>query len=318
MLFICLLAVPLLATFASAHDGINDGHPNEITLPPGLLKIQEYRDQLAASLTFLAAFLAGIISFTSPCGFVLLPTFFTFLFKERKRAVLMTAIFALGMMLGFVTLGIGAAFAGSFINQYRQPFAIVSGIVFILFGLMALFGKGFSLGKAKMHGKTPWGLLLFGFAFAFGWSPCIGPVLGGILLLAATTGSVLKGAIMLALFALGVALPMLIVASLSDKFDFARWSSKTWKLFGKEVSPFNVLSGAILIFIGIIMITWKGTAFFELTVTKFVPWSMDLFYNLNDSFIQGAFTSSWAQLLGLAFGLAVFGWIVWKLRPAKV
>ena len=324
-----ILVFLLLATVVFAHDGVSHMTPqdefdhatatNSSTLPLGVLKIIEYRNQLAASITFLAALLAGIISFTSPCGFVLLPTFFTILFKERKKAVMMTSLFTLGMMIGFILLGIAAAFAGTFINQYRGPFAIFSGLIFILFGFLLLFNKGFGTFHPKLLTKKPWGLVLFGFAFAFGWSPCIGPVLGGILLLAATTGSVLQGAIMLAFFALGVGIPLIIIAALSDKFDWARWTGKTLKIGKYEIHTFNLISAAILITIGAIMVWWRGTSFIELTVTRFIPWSMTAFYAMNDSLTNTPFfTSTAAQVLGVILGLALLGGFIWILRKRDV
>ncbi len=306
---------------ALAHDGVDDGHilgtEANASLPIGVLKIIEYKSQLAASITFLAAFLAGIVSFTSPCGFVLLPTFFTFLF--RKRAALMTSLFTLGMMIGFMTLGIAAALAGEFINQYRAPFAVIAGAIFVIFGLLVLFNKGFGFKAPTLEGKTPWHVLFFGAAFAIGWSPCIGPVLGGILLLAATTGSVIKGAVMLGFFALGVGLPLFILALLSDKYDIGRWfrgKEIKFSLFGKHIvtHTYNLISAIILISIGTIMLIWKGTGFIELTVTRFVPWSMTFFYAANDALQQNAFfTSGAAEIIGVLLGVVALVWILRKV-----
>ncbi|MBI4150891.1 hypothetical protein HY492_02085, partial [Candidatus Woesearchaeota archaeon] len=144
--------------------------------------------------------------------------------------------------------------------------------------------------------------------------------LGGILLLAATTGSVLKGAIMLGFFALGVGLPLFVLALLSEKYDVGKWfrgKPLQFTLFGRHIvtHTYNLISAAILIFIGIIMLIWKGTAFFELTVTRFVPWSMGLFYGANDALQQHAFfTSGSAEILGIILGVAVLAWISWKIR----
>lgn len=313
MILAVVLALPVLA-----HNGIDDGHitGNEAnaSLPLGVIKILEYREQLAASITFLAAFLAGIVSFTSPCGFVLLPTFFTILFKERKQALLMTALFTLGLMAGFVLLGIGAAFAGAYINEYRGPFAIFSGIVFLLFGFLLLFNKGFGTFHPKLGAQTPWGLLLFGFAFAFGWSPCIGPILGGILILAATTGSALKGAILLALFALGVGLPLLLVAVLSDKYDWARWTGKNLKIGPYQLHTFNLISAILLLTIGTVMILYRGTGFIELTISRIIPWSMTFFYAANDTLQQNTFfTSGIASTLGISSGIILFLLLLWLI-----
>jgi len=310
--FILLLAV--LAPIVVAQD-----------LPVGVLKIIQYREQLAASITFLIAFLAGIVSFTSPCGFVLLPTFFSFLFKERKKAVLMTAFFCIGLVLAFTALGVTAALLGQFINQFKEPFAVLSGFIFIVFGIMTFLNKGFTWFQFKLDhhkAKNGLGMMLMGFFFALGWTPCVGPVLGGILLLAANAGTIVTGTSYLVFYALGVSLPLLLVAMLADKFDLAnkkwiRGRVLTFKLFGKEIvtHTYNVISAFILIFIGIVMITWKGTTFFEIYVPRLVPWSMEFFYTANDALTATPFyTSGAAHIIGVLV-LIWLGYVVvraWK------
>lgn len=307
LLGILLLVVPLVA----AQD-----------LPEGVLKIIEYREHLAASITFFVAFLAGVISFTSPCGFVVLPTFFSFLFKERRKAVTMTAFFCLGLTLAFTVLGVAAALLGQFINQFKQPFAVASGFIFIIFGIMIFLNKGFTWGQFKMTGaKSAIGMTFMGFCFALGWTPCVGPVLGGILLLAANAGTIVSGTSYLIFYALGVSLPLLLVAMLADKFDLAnkawiRGKVITFHIFGKEIvtHTYNIISAIILIFIGIVMITWKGTTFFEIYVPRLIPWSMEAFYTLNDALTASTFlTSSIAQFLGFTIGFGVLWLIGWSI-----
>ncbi|MBI4144764.1 cytochrome c biogenesis protein CcdA [Candidatus Woesearchaeota archaeon] len=313
------LTFVLLSTAVLAHGGFDDGHPDgPLDLPEGVLKIIEYRNELAAGITFLAAFLAGIVAFTSPCGFVLLPTFFAFLFKERKRALLMTSLFAVGLTLGFTLLGVLAALAGVVIGQFRAPFAVFSGVVFVVFGIMMFLNKGFSWFQFKLdHHKTKSAVTMtsMGFFFALGWSPCIGPVLGGILLLAANAGTVLSGASYLFLFALGVSVPLLLVAAFADRLDLA---SKSWikgrlftfRLFGTEITThtYNIVSAIILVALGVIMIFSRGTSWVEYAVTRVVPWSMTLFYAAHDMLTQTPFfTSTTAQVLGIIAGLLVLG-----------
>lgn len=316
------LFVVVLSLFVLAHGGVDDGdNDTSLDLPVGVLKIIEYREQLAAGITFLAAFLAGIAAFTSPCGFVLLPTFFAFLFKERKRAVLMTALFSIGLVAGFTLLGIAAALAGAVLLQFRQPFAVISGVVFIIFGIMMFLNKGFTWFQFKLdHHKTKSAaaMLAMGFFFALGWSPCIGPVLGGILLLAANSGTLLAGASYLAVFALGVSLPLLLVAALADRYDLARWFRGkliTFRLLGSEVAThtYNIISAVILVALGTIMILSRGTTFIEYTVTRAVPWSMGMFYSIHNALTQAFFTSTTAQVLGIILGLLVLGSIAYVI-----
>src|SRR3989338_3801761 len=87
-------------------------------LPPGLIMLQEYEQQLGMSITFLIAFLAGIVSFTSPCGFSVLPTYFSFAFKDKRKSLAMTTAFSVGMLLAFVLFGLVAGLVGDFLNIY--------------------------------------------------------------------------------------------------------------------------------------------------------------------------------------------------------
>jgi len=323
LVFLAMLLVP----FVAAHDDGTIHLEPGTELPPGVLKIIEYRNQLAASITFFIAFIAGIISFTSPCGFVVLPTFIAFLFKERKKAAMMTAFFCIGLILAFTALGVAAATLGQFINQFKQPFAVLSGYIFIIFGILIFLNKGFTWFQFKLDhhkAKSAVGMTSLGFFFALGWTPCVGPVLGGILLLAANANSLVTGTSYLIFYALGVSLPLLLVALLADRYDLAskpwiRGKMLTFKLFGKEIvtHTYNLISAFILIFVGIIMVTWKGTQFFEIYIPRIIPWSMDLFYAANDALTLTPFlTSGFANFLGFVIGAAVLALLVWAIARA--
>ena len=133
--FLILLGILIiLASFAAAQE-----------MPPGLMRLNEYNNQLASNVNILIALLAGFISFTSPCGFALLPAFFTFLFKERKRAVLMTSAFALGLTIAFAIFGFIAALFGEFFNSIKLNLAVASGYLLMFFGAMLFLNKGFSV-----------------------------------------------------------------------------------------------------------------------------------------------------------------------------
>jgi cytochrome c biogenesis protein CcdA len=291
-----------------------------LELPPGVVKLGEYQQQLAASITFLVALIAGMLTFTSPCGFVVLPMFFTYLFKERKRAVLMTAAFAAGMTVAFVLLGLLAGSAGAFINEYKMPFAFASGFALVAFGIMLLLNLGFSIFYFKLDHKKAASALstgIMGFFFAVGWTPCLGPILTGILILAANTGTALKGALMLGAYAIGVAVPLLAVSALSDKYD---WAHKPWlrgkhiqfKLVGRTVHThtYNIIGGLILIAVGGLTIAQSGTFFFMNTIPQYLPWTMDLFVDMNERLAASPFlTSQVGNALGLSL-LVLFAWLV--------
>src|ERR1041385_56588 len=285
-----------------------------LDLPPGVLKIIEYQKELALSVTFLIAFIGGIITFSSPCGFVVIPTFFSYVFKERKRALFMTAFFALGMTTAFMIFGVIAGLVGNFFNIYKEFFAMLSGLMLITFGVLFALGKGFSFVEFKMKDKPrdAWGTFVHGFFFAIGWSPCVGPILAGMILLAAKLGSVFKSALLFVAYALGVSVPLLFVAFLSDRFDVAKYfTSKqvTFSIFGKKIYThvYGIVGGLLLIGIGLIMLFEKGTSIFMETIPQYVPWTMEGFTRMNEALVEsGTLNGSWANVVG---GIAIIGMI---------
>jgi cytochrome c biogenesis protein CcdA len=310
--FLALLA--FLLPLALAHE---TGEPH-LELPPGAQQVLDDQTRLALSVNFLIAFLAGIIGFVSPCGFVVLPAFLSFLFKERKRAVFLTIAFAFGILLSFVTLGVIAGTVGVFFSQLKREFAVVSGTLLIAFGLMMLLNKGFSFLTFRMdHPKkqhTFISMAALGFFFALGWTPCVGPILSGILILAANTGTVLAGALMLAAYAVGVSVPLLLVAWLSDKYDFARLVQRghlELSIFGKTVHThwYNIIGGLLLIGIGTVIAVFKGSQAIEGWLVDNTPWTMDALYRINDAILASPLTSGAAGFAGIAV-LALVIWLV--------
>ena len=308
-----LIIVMFLGTAALAHDG--DPYPES------LHKIIDYNAQLAASITFLVAFLAGIVSFTSPCGFVLLPAFFSFWFKERKKAVAMTAAFSIGLLIAFAALGVIAGLFGDVFGTFRLTFISISGAALIIFGALALLNKGFTFFRFKLdHQPKDWlGILLMGFFFGIGWTPCISPILSGMFILAAGTGTLLKSILLMMTFALGVSLPLLVLASVSDRYD---WANASWlrgkhiqfKLFGKDVHThtYNLISGTVLLILGSVMLFSQGTAPIEQTLRR--VWSMEFYNTANDALVAGTFSTVWAQWIGVAIAIIVLGVILWTLK----
>ena len=290
-----------------------------LELPPGVQKLYEYQNQIALSITFLIAFIGGILTFTSPCGFVVLPTFFSYLFKERKRAMFMTAIFSLGMMLAFIIFGVIAGLLGNFFNDYKSFFAMLSGILLVFFGIMLIFNKGFSFFDFRVKHKPnhSWGVFFLGFFFAVGWTPCVGPILGGIIVLATGVGSVFKAALLFGVYALGVALPLMIVSYFSDKYDVAKWFTSRHielSLLGKKIHThlYGIIGGMLLIVIGLIMFFGKGTGFFMDKIPQYLPWTMDMFTNINEKLVESTFfIGKTANIIGVIIALILL-YFIWK------
>ena len=297
-------------------------------LPIGLQRLKQHEQQLASSITFLLAFFAGLISMTSPCGIALLPTFFSFAFKDRKKAVLMTCAFSLGLLVAFTIFGLIAGFLGNFFNSYKLTFAVISGFILILFGMLLFFNVGFSIFNFKLDygkGQSFFSVAMLGFFFGVGWTPCVGPILVGILVLAANSPTVLNGTLMLIFYGIGIVAPLIVLAYFSDKYDlsgkkFLRGKIFSFHLFNKEVitHTYNIMGGILLLIIGLLMVIFQGTFFFQTELPKYVPWSMSFWGYMNEKALDSKiFLSTTGNSLGIILAVLVIAFVVWYLIKTK-
>ena len=220
-----------------------------------------------AALGFVVAFFAGLLSFLSPCVLPLVPSYVGFItgmtlpeVTGRRRAALTHALlFVAGFSLVFVLLGASATALGRAVNYYQVWLQRVGGVLIILFGLLCLgvFKVGLLTQERRLHlERKPVGYLgsaLVGMAFAAGWTPCIGPVLGGILGLAATSSDVTRGMQLLAVYSAGLALPFLIAAVAVE--SFLDWSQR----FRRFLPWVMRVSGVMLIVVGVLLVTGEFT-----------------------------------------------------------
>jgi cytochrome c-type biogenesis protein len=220
-----------------------------------------------AALGILVAFAAGLLSFLSPCVLPLVPSYIGFLtgmtlpeMKGRRRAALLHAVlFVGGFSLVFILLGASATALGRALNYYQVWLQRIGGVLIILFGLLCLgaFRWGLLNQERRLHlDRKPVGYLgsaLVGMAFAAGWTPCIGPVLGGILGLAATSAEVSRGMLLLAVYSAGLALPFLIAALAMD------WFLDWFQRFRGFLPWVMRISGALLVLVGVLLVTGEFT-----------------------------------------------------------
>lgn len=216
--------------------------------------------------TLSLAFMAGILSFLSPCVLPLVPSYLAYVAgsaaanKRRQLAVSNSLFFILGFSLIFIALGASASLVGSLLRDYRYLLTILGGILVLGFGLMMLglvklpFLYRDTRQSFKGDSSTPLGAIFLGMAFAAGWTPCIGPVLGGILTLAGASGTLFHGVMLLATYALGLALPFFFSALALE--SFLRFSQG----FRHYLPWVERIAGSLLIVAGILMLTGLYTS----------------------------------------------------------
>lgn len=221
-----------------------------------------------SDVNYLAALVAGFVSFLSPCVLPLVPPYLVFLAgttlerfadKEaepriKRETVAAAVLFVLGFSTVFVALGASASVIGSLIRAYSGPLATIAGIAIIVMGLhflgvtpIALLHRQKRLEVGKPVGL--WGAYVIGLAFAFGWTPCIGPILAAILAVAASEQTVAKGASLLAIYSLGLGVPFIAAAFAIE--PFAAFLSR----FRNHLHRVEQAMGALLVLTGIAFLT---------------------------------------------------------------
>ncbi len=220
-----------------------------------------------AEITFTLAFIAGIMSFLSPCVLPLVPAYISFIsglsIEDIRSSAFMprtlwsTLFFIAGFSTIFITLGASSSLIGGLLLEYQNYFRIVGGILTIVFGLFVIgvFKFKFLLREKRFHiHKGPAGYIgafVMGISFAAGWTPCIGPILGTILIYASSQASASFGLQLLGIYSLGLAIPFLLSA-----FAINIFFSYTRKL-NKFMNLVTIASGAVLIFFGMLLLTDK-------------------------------------------------------------
>lgn len=219
----------------------------------------------------IAAFFAGLVSFLSPCVLPLVPGYVSMIsgagVEELKspeaqlmrRVMVNSAGFILGFSVVFVTLGAISTEVGQLAARYKHTLSIVAGVVIIIFGLhlTGIFKIKALYTDARLHGvkgsSSVVGAFVIGFAFAFGWTPCLGPILSVILGFASQEDTLVKGVILLSVYSLGLAVPFLLTSLLMERF------LKFYSRFRSHMHALEVLSGAFMIALGVLLVIGRFT-----------------------------------------------------------
>jgi cytochrome c-type biogenesis protein len=219
---------------------------------------------------YFLSFMEGIITFISPCLLPMLPIYISYFAggnvdgKHKYKPLLNSIGFVIGFTIVFLLLGAAAGTFGSFVKQHAMVFNLIGGSVLILFGLNFMnvikidFLNNTKRIQLKINTFNFFTFILFGFVFSIGWTPCVGAFLGSALMLAANSHDTLKGIILLLLFSLGLGIPFVISAVLIDSLK------QTLNLIKRHYKIISILSGLLLIAVGILMMFGKINAFLSL------------------------------------------------------
>jgi cytochrome c-type biogenesis protein len=219
-------------------------------------------------VTFAAALVAGIVSFLSPCVLPLVPPYLVYLtgtsiehladgeaeLSVKREAVGAAMLFVLGFSTVFVALGASASAIGALLLRWSGPLATVAGIIIIVMGLhfLGLTRIGLLMREKRLGMPKPvglWGAYVMGLAFAFGWTPCIGPILAAILAVAASEKTVGQGATLLGIYSLGLGIPFVVAAFVVE--PFAAFLAR----FRRHLAAVEKVMGVLLILTGIGFLT---------------------------------------------------------------
>lgn len=219
----------------------------------------------------IAAFVAGLVSFLSPCVLPLVPGYVSLIsgvgveeLKDQEasllgKVMLNSIAFIIGFSIVFVTLGAISTEVGQLAAQYKAPLARIAGVLIIVFGLhlTGIFRINALYADKRLHNvkgsSTAWGAFVIGFAFAFGWTPCVGPILTVILGFAAAQDSVSKGILLLTIYSLGLAVPFLLTSLGIERF------LKFYGRFRRHMHALEIASGGLLIALGALLVFGKFT-----------------------------------------------------------
>lgn len=218
------------------------------------------------NIGYLGAFLGGVLSLLSPCSALLLPAFFAYAFADRVRLLVRTAIFYCGLATTLVPMGVAAGSVGALLNQHRSAVITASGTVVIALGLAQILGFGFgSTSAQRLSGriKISSALSVYLLGTVYGLAGfCAGPLLGSVLTMAMAGSGALYGGLLLGIYALGMTVPLFVIAALWDRFDLGR---RTW-LRGRplRIGPLRIhsttlFSGVLFIGIGALFLVTDGT-----------------------------------------------------------
>lgn len=221
---------------------------------------------MTADVGYFAAFLGGLLALVSPCSALLLPAFFAYSIDSTSRLLARTGIFYAGLATTLVPLGAAGSVAGRFFFGHRDQLVLVAGWLIIALGVLQVVGMGFASRKmAEISGRIrpTTAVSVYALGAVYGLAGfCAGPILGSVLTVAAVSGSPVYGGLLLAVYALGMAVPLFVLALLWERFDLGRrrWlRGRTFRVGRVELHTTSLLSGVFFVALGALFLAYDGT-----------------------------------------------------------
>ncbi|MGW2015966.1 cytochrome c biogenesis CcdA family protein [Streptomyces sp. NPDC001927] len=269
---------------------------------------------MTSDIGYLAAFLGGLLALLSPCSALLLPAFFAYSIDSKSRLLARTGIFYAGLATTLVPLGAAGSFAGRLFYGHRDLLVALGGWTIIALGVLQILGMGFASRRiAEVSGRIrpTTAVSVYALGLVYGLAGfCAGPILGSVLTVAALSGSPAYGGLLLAVYALGMAVPLFLLALLWERYDLGRrrWLRGRTVRFGRfELHTTSLLSGLFFVALGALFLAFDGTT------------ALPGLLSVDDSFAVeervasvGRSVPDWALLVAVvavvAVVLAVRGW----------
>ncbi|MEU6766323.1 cytochrome c biogenesis CcdA family protein [Streptomyces sp. NPDC046853] len=221
---------------------------------------------MTADVGYFAAFLGGLLALISPCSALLLPAFFAYSIDSASRLLARTGIFYAGLATTLVPLGAAGSVAGRFFFGHRDQLVLVAGWLIIALGVLQVVGMGFASRKmAELSGRIrpTTAVSVYALGAVYGLAGfCAGPILGSVLTVAAVSGSPVYGGLLLAVYALGMAVPLFVLALLWERFDLGRrrWlRGRAFRIGRFELHTTSLLSGLFFVALGALFLAYDGT-----------------------------------------------------------
>lgn len=216
---------------------------------------------------YVAAFLGGVLALISPCSALLLPSFFAYAFQRPGRLLARTSLFYLGLALTLVPLGVGSSLASRLFYGHREVLILIAGWTIVALGVVQFFGGGFAFkslqsAQGRVHGQSNASVFALGAIYGLAGF-CSGPILGSVLMIAATYDQPIRGGVLLAVYALGMSAPLFLLALIWDRFKLGTrgWlRGRVFALGPLRLHSTSVISGLMFVGIGVLFLRYDGTA----------------------------------------------------------